>query len=198
MGITVESATPITAPGAPPDPVVSSIRPLQRDERWFNDVFTTHAKAIQLYFQRRITSDDAEDLAAEVFVTAWRRRETVTDGMELAWLYRVAGFVLANFRRKQRTSATEHIEALVDRRDGSITSPDGNGAEPAEAVAERDRALRALATLSCRDRDIIELSAWDGLNRQELADYLGVSVGGADAALSRARGRLAQAWQRMG
>ena len=53
---------------------------------------------------------------------------------------------------------------------------------------------QVLARLSPRDRRILLLVAWDGLSGDDLARVLGVSRGGADAALSRARARLRDAW----
>jgi RNA polymerase sigma-70 factor (ECF subfamily) len=55
-----------------------------------------------------------------------------------------------------------------------------------------------LAQLSPRDRRILLLHAWEGLDGDELAVALGISRGGADAALSRARARLRQAWGTQG
>jgi len=41
---------------------------------------------------------------------------------------------------------------------------------------------------------VLLLTAWEGLAGDDLALVLGVSRGGADAALSRARSRLREAW----
>ena len=53
---------------------------------------------------------------------------------------------------------------------------------------------RAMATLSARDRKVLMLHAWEGLDGEGLAKALGVTRGGAAAALSRARARLREAW----
>jgi RNA polymerase sigma-70 factor (ECF subfamily) len=45
--------------------------------------------------------DAAADLAQEVFVVAWRRRDQVPDN-SLPWLYGVARRLLANYVRAQR------------------------------------------------------------------------------------------------
>jgi len=58
-----------------------------------------------------------------------------------------------------------------------------------------DAELRgALASVGERDRQILLLHAWEGLDGTELAKVLGISRSGADAALSRARTRLRDAW----
>ncbi|MFC4556236.1 sigma-70 family RNA polymerase sigma factor [Georgenia faecalis] len=153
-----------------------------RDEAWFDDLYGAHATAVYRYFVRRGPADDAEDLAADVLATAWRRRDDVPEGAELPWLYRTAGFVLANHRRKHRAVPVEDLPEVADHADPSLA-----------AVAD-DELRRALATLSDRDRHILVLHAWEGLGGDDLAAVLGISRGGADAALSRARSRLASAW----
>ncbi len=67
-------------------------------------------------------------------------------------------------------------------------------AEPADLVVADAEVRAVLARLSARDRQILLLHAWEGLDGAGLAAVLGVSRGGADAALSRARARLRAAW----
>ena len=158
-----------------------------RDDAWFEGLFRAHATALFRYFVRRGPRDDAEDLAADVLAIAWRRRDDVPDGAELPWLYRTAGFVLANHRRKGRPVPVGDLPDEVD------------DADPA-TLAVDDVELRAvLAALSVRDRRILLLHGWEGLGADELAAVLGISRGGADAALSRARSRLREEWtERLG
>lgn len=157
--------------------------PAPRDEAWFDALFTDHARAVHAYLARRAGRQDAEDLAADVFATAWRRRADVPEGHELPWLYRTAGFVLANHRRKQQPVPVEEV-------DDSDTSAE----DPATVAIEDDAVSAALQALSPRDRRILLLHAWEGLDGSELAEALGISRGGAAAALSRARSRLEAVW----
>ena len=158
-----------------------------RDDAWFEGLFRAHATALYRYFVRRGPRDDAEDLTADVLAIAWRRRADLPEGAELPWLYRTAGFVLANHRRKGRPTPVGEVPDEVD------------DADPATLTLD-DADLRAiLAALSVRDRRILLLHGWEGLDGAELAAVLGVSRGGADAALSRARARLREAWtERLG
>lgn len=157
-----------------------------RDQAWFDELFAAHARDVHRYFLRRAPHDDAEDLAADVLATAWRRRQDVPEGHELPWLYRTAGFVLANYRRKGRPIP---VDVLPDDVDGDYA------ADPADVVVEDDRVREALQRLSPRDRRILLLHVWEGLDGEGLAAALGISRGGAAAALSRARARLRDAWQ---
>jgi RNA polymerase sigma-70 factor (ECF subfamily) len=153
-----------------------------RDDAWFEGVFSAHSTAVYRYFRRRAALDDAEDLTADVLATAWRRREDVPEGAELPWLYRTAGFVLANHRRKGRPVPVEDVPEEVD------------DADPAQLAVIDDDLRAVLTALSPRDRRILLLHAWEGLDGDQLAAALGIGRGGADAALSRARARLRQVW----
>lgn len=155
-----------------------------RGDAWFEEIFRAHATAVFRFFARRAGVQEAEDLAADVFATAWRRRADVPEGAELPWLYRTAGFVLANHQRKGRPIPVEEVR---DEPDDDV--------DPANLAITDDEVRTVLAGLAPRDRRILLLVAWEGLDGDELAEVLGISRGGADAALSRARSRLREAWQ---
>jgi RNA polymerase sigma factor (sigma-70 family) len=152
-----------------------------RDDVWFDRLFTTHARAVHRFVVRRAARSDADDLTADVFVTAWRRRDDIPDGFELPWLYRTAGLVVANHHRKHRPLP---LHAVPD--EGDPESPQWGG--------DADDVRQVMAALSPRDQRILLLTAWEGLDGDQLAAVLGISRGGADAALSRARARLRDAW----
>lgn len=153
------------------------------DEAWFTDLVRQHSAAVHRYLVRRAGTVDAEDLTADVLVVAWRRRADVPDVAQLPWLYRTASFVLANHRRKARPLPTDQLPERPEADD-----------DPALRAVDDDRVHRVLAGLGARDRQILLLAAWEGLGGAELAQVLGIGRGGADAALSRARSRLAAAW----
>ena len=155
------------------------------DLAWFTDVVREHSTALVRYFARRGPRQDAEDLAADVFATAWRRRGDVPREAVLPWLYRTAGFTLANHRRKLVDMPVDEVPETGEAR----------VREDPELSALFDAELRgALQSVGERDRRILLLHAWEGLDGSELADVLGISRSGADAALSRARKRLREAW----
>jgi RNA polymerase sigma factor (sigma-70 family) len=152
------------------------------DAAWFEQVVRDHATAVYRFVVRRAGRDEAEDLTADVLAVAWRRRGDVPDGAELPWLYRTAGFVVANHRRKGRPVPIGDIPDEVD--------PD----DPAVRAVQDERVREVLGALGARDRQILLLNAWEGLSGDALAEVLGIGRGGADAALSRARSRLRDAW----
>jgi RNA polymerase sigma-70 factor (ECF subfamily) len=153
-----------------------------RDDAWFDALFREHAPSVFRYVARRAARDDADDLTADVLAVAWRRRDEVPEGHELAWLYRTAAFTVANHHRKSRPVLVEVL-------------PEGPDRDSPELLVVADLEVRAaLATLSERDREVLLLTAWEGVDGDGLAEALGISRGGADAALSRARSRLRAAF----
>ena len=62
-----------------------------------------HGPILGYVLRRTATPDDAADIIAETFLTAWRRLEEMPPGPEARlWLYGVARRVLANHHRGER------------------------------------------------------------------------------------------------
>ncbi|AZI58286.1 sigma-70 family RNA polymerase sigma factor [Nakamurella antarctica] len=160
------------------------------NEDWFNNLFQAHSEAVFRYFVRRAPVDDAQDLTADVFVIAWRRRNDVPADSELPWLYKTAGYLLANYRRKGRAIP---LSPFTDS-DFADVSAETSTVHWSDNSTQVDEIAEVLQALSAKDRQILLLSAWEGLSGNEIAGVLGISRSGADAALSRARARLRSAW----
>jgi RNA polymerase sigma factor (sigma-70 family) len=147
-------------------------------------LFAEHAAAVRAYALRRIGAEAADDTVSEVFVVACRRLEHVpTDA--LPWLLACARRVLANQRRGARRR-----DALLERLHGE-TSPAW-----AEWEAGGRPLLAALAGLRERDREVLLLVAWEGLEPARAAAALECSLPAFTVRLHRARRRLAAALER--
>ena len=86
---------------------------MTRGEAWFAALFAAHHPDIVRYARRRgIGAAMARELADEVFVVAWRRRQEVPDA-GLPWLYGVARIVLANSRRQLVAAESGAWDQLV-------------------------------------------------------------------------------------
>lgn len=149
------------------------------------EMVDAHASDVRRYLYRRLTgsadpASTADDLTSDVLVVAWRRRRDIPAGAELPWLYAVARRVLANYRRRPQEILVADLGAL-DAIDES---------DPAEIVTDDAVLAQAWRDLSPRDREVLRLAAWEGLTGASLGTALGISEGGAAAALSRARGRF--------
>ncbi|MGC0416929.1 RNA polymerase sigma factor [Embleya sp. AB8] len=156
----------------------------------FGDLFDRHARAVHNYLFRRTASwADAEDLTSAVFLHAWRIRTEVVlhQDSALPWLLGVARNLAANSGR-----AVQRYQALRARLPAPVPSPDHAEEVAARLDDERTMALllRAVAELPERDREVLELCGWSGLDHQAAAAVLGVAVGTVKSRLHRARARL--------
>jgi RNA polymerase sigma factor (sigma-70 family) len=157
-----------------------------RDERRrrFEAVYAAHRGPILGYVLRRTDNpDDAADVIAETFLTAWRRLEDMPrDPQARLWLYGVARRVLANHHRGERRRS-----ALADRLRADLAAE----YRPAEFDGGQTRIAEAFRRLPAGDRELLALSAWEGLGYGQIAVVLGCSRNAVRLRLFRARKRLA-------
>lgn len=153
-------------------------------EATFAALYDAHFAALLGFALRRVpVADDAADVVSETFLVAWRRLPDVPPGAEARlWLYGVARRVLANQRRGE--GRRDRLGAALRQRLAQVV-PDH-----AEEVVGGERLRAALAGLSPDDRDLVLLTAWEGLEPREVAQVLGVRPGAVRTRLSRARSRL--------
>jgi RNA polymerase sigma factor (sigma-70 family) len=152
----------------------------------FEEFFRVHYARVLAYIVRRLPDRAAaEDLAAETFLIAWRRRDDIPAD-PVPWLFVVARNVLNNSRRsaQRRDELAQRLEAEAVT-SGVDADPDG------PAGIEPQRLMQALARLKEADREVLMLSSWDGLDRRRAAAVLGCSENTFSVRLHRARQRLA-------
>lgn len=150
----------------------------------FEMLYREHAGAVRSYVRRRSDAQTADDVVADVFVTAWRRLRVIPDD-PLPWLLGVARRTLANRRR-----GWAREEALRER----MTFEQRQGSSTGSVRSESDEAvLRALGALSGRDREALLLVGWEGLEPAQAARVLGVNPNTFAARMYRARRRFARA-----
>ncbi len=162
----------------------------ERDQ--FTALYDEHYAAVLRYAARRIGAETARDIAAETFLTAWRRLDSVPVGQPLPWLYATARHCLANeLRRRDRR---ERLEARI--RVEAARGLRATGPGFAQAVADRLAVLAALATLRPGDQEALRLAEWERLDDAAAARVLGCSTGAFRVRLHRARRRFARALDR--
>jgi RNA polymerase sigma-70 factor (ECF subfamily) len=153
----------------------------EREQR-FTDLYERSYGSVYAYAARRAGRESADEIAAETFVIAWRRFETLPTE-PLPWLYGVARNVvmrvLAVRDREGRTLAGVGNELAIS----TGTDSDGSGDERLSEAWER---------LSGRDREVLALVAWEELSVAEAAAVLDCSAPAFSVRLHRARKRLAR------
>jgi RNA polymerase sigma-70 factor (ECF subfamily) len=127
--------------------------------------------------------EDANDLAQEVFLRAWRAIPRFRGQSSFAtWLYRIGVNACLNFRALRRPQTLELPEAVADPVPG------------AEARLETDdearRVREAVERLPEKQRATLILKVYHELTHEEVAEILGSTVGTVKANLFHALGNL--------
>lgn len=152
----------------------------------FVEVVRRHEVAVHKFLARRAGPDAAGDLLGEVWVRAFGSRHgfKVEYADALPWLYGIARNVLRAHWRAAASSAVESrgIEEAVDPWDEIIERLD-SGAWAKELAA-------AIRELSPTCREVLLLTAWEGLTPAEAAAVLDIPQGTARSRLHRARSEL--------
>jgi RNA polymerase sigma factor (sigma-70 family) len=155
----------------------------------FKALYDQHYPAVLRYAARRVGAETARDVAADTFMTAWRRLDQVPAGQPLPWLYGAARRCLANeLRRRERSERlNSRMRAEFARSPGALV------AEPPDGVAERLAVLAALAALRPKDQETLRLIEWEQLDVAGAARVMGCSAATFRVWLHRARRRFARA-----
>ena len=138
-------------------------------------------------------ADEAWDVSQDAFIRAFQALPSFRgDSAFYTWLFRIAMNVARDRARQHaargRAFGTERVDekdwdrALVDHG----TAPDASAAQ----IEERERIVKALATLSEPHRAIIMLSDLEGLSYREIAEVLSIPMGTVMSRLHNARKRL--------
>ncbi len=156
----------------------------------FEAVFDRYHPAVYGYLAHLAGVDLADELAGDVFVTAFsvRTRFDPAFGSVRAWLFGIAANVVRT-RNRSEHRGTRARERVAGRRADDDTT--------IEEVTDRMARAQELATvtealdrLTFADRQVIVLYAFETLSYPEIATALGVEVGTVRSRLNRARARL--------
>jgi RNA polymerase sigma-70 factor (ECF subfamily) len=150
--------------------------------RGFTDLYERHAEAVHRYASRRCDRDTAEEVVAQVFAVAWRRRQSIPEEA-LPWLYGVARRVLSEQRRGERRRRRLYERVRGER----AAAPDHDAFAPAPDDAALSEALKLIPAL---DREALLLTYWEELSPAQVAEAMGCSRATLAVRLHRARRRL--------
>ncbi len=167
----------------------------------FARLFDAHASALRSYFAGRVGVHVADDLVAETFLLALRKRATYDPGRGPVrpWLYGIATNVLRGHVRKELRGlrVTARVAADGGATGSSIAEAvDARATERVDAQQRTRRLATALAGLSRADRDVLLLSAWAELTPTEIGQALDLPPSTVRSRLHRVRRKLRTVLQR--
>ena len=152
-------------------------------------LFRTYHAPLVRYLTRRLGDADwAEEVAQETFLRALRQEEITS---ERSWLFAVATNLVRDEGRKEARRRQRLLVLAEQEKADAVVEPGPTSAERAEDAAAARQAVDALTE---RDRSAL-LMREEGLDYQEIADALGLSVGSVGTTLARARRRLVDAYE---
>jgi RNA polymerase sigma-70 factor (ECF subfamily) len=150
-------------------------------ERLFRD---TRSDLLAYLMRRSQSAEDAADLLAETFLVAWQKIDRIPEGEKARlWLFGVARNLLlkGSSRRRSGSALVERLAAEL-RAAQVVHSP----------VDDRWSGMlrTALTALPERDREILTMTAWEGMTPKQIASVTGTSANIVRVRLHRARARL--------
>ena len=155
----------------------------------FDELVRRHQSAI-VTLVRVLTDgrEDADDLAQDVFVRAWRNlRSFRGESTFRTWLHRVAVNVVRTSQAREGRLRRLFAWRSTDDEDFDPPAP----REPIDASLARRQAIeRALASLPADLRVPVTLRDVQGLEYKEIASLLNVPIGTVESRIFRARQRL--------
>jgi RNA polymerase sigma-70 factor (ECF subfamily) len=159
----------------------------------FGVLYDRYAGQLHRFAYRRLGPEAAEDVVADTFLAAFRRRGSYDPARPDArpWLFGILTREIARYHRaeERRYRALARLTPVgpTDGQDDRVTAA-------VTARAARARLAEALRRLPAADRDTLLLHAWAQLSYEEIAETLAIPVGTVRSRLHRARRTLRDAF----
>lgn len=150
-----------------------------REERFVALYRETRDEIMAYLIRRARTMEDAADALSETYAAAWRKLDVLPGGGKARlWLFGAARVEL----RKAADRALAYDRVV----DGLARELEVAHSEHVQAV-DFGALWAAVSSLQDRDREILTLTAWEGLAPREIAVVLGVSANVVRVRLHRTR-----------
>ena len=167
------------------------------DRAAFRRLVEMHMHAVHALGHRMLGShDDADDVAQETFVRAYRALDRYDESYSFyTWLRTIATRVALNEidkRKRRQTTGGESFETAAE-----VVA--ASGPDPCEQVAgeELAEAVQAsLRTLPAEFRAVLALRTYEQMSYEEIATTLEIPIGTVMSRLNRARRLMREAWRR--
>jgi RNA polymerase sigma factor (sigma-70 family) len=152
-------------------------------------LFRRWDKPVRAYLYR-LSGDmcEADELASETFVRAWKARASITGGKISTWLFTIA----TNLHRNRRRWWRRRLKWLVGMEEDFPEARDPAPAPDDAAMRDESAARVRDAVLALPDelREPLVLAVYEDKSHAEIGAILGLTVKAVERRVSRARDRL--------
>ncbi|MBV8707277.1 MAG: sigma-70 family RNA polymerase sigma factor [Acidobacteriaceae bacterium] len=149
----------------------------QRDPQAMMDLYDRYGKLIYSVIFRAVNNSAiAEDITQEAFLRVWNRVGTFDEekGRFEGWLVTVARNRAFDYLRSMRSSPSVSTVSLDDlERTGFISSNESQS----DRIARERTVIAALRNLNREQREVIELTHFEGMSQTEIAQKLQKPLG---------------------
>jgi RNA polymerase sigma-70 factor (ECF subfamily) len=161
------------------------------DEGAFDLLVERHRRRIYSLVCRLANPAEADDLAQEVFIAAYRTLPNFRGEARFStWLYRIAVHVCSHHLRRRKAD-TSDLSELEDQFADDVREHDP---ERTAMTSELQRQVReAIASLPYKLRLVVVLRDMHGLSYEEIAQVVGCPIGTVRSRLHYATDRLESA-----
>ena len=165
------------------------------DQDAFGQLVLTHQNKVYTLCVHMVTNrEEAEDLAQEAFLKAWRSLNSFQEESSFAtWMHRLTTNVCLDHLRKQARRQNISTAVSLDDEESGWTEPVDHTQDPQRRLEQREQRellAKALNELPEHHRRLIIMREVSGLSYQEIADALDADLGTVKSGISRARERL--------
>lgn len=146
---------------------------LQKDEAVFEQVFKKYFKNLHAYaFTMLKDQEMAEEMVQQVFFKLWDRAENLTfHGSIQAYLYKAVYHECLNYIKHQKVRTDHQLRVAY-----SLKNQSDNASKKVITKELEARIREALNELPEQCRTIFQMSRFDELKYQEIADRLNISI----------------------
>lgn len=156
---------------------------LAGDEAVFERVYKHYLRPLHGYAMSILKDEDiAEGMVQNVFLRLWERKERLSfSGSLQAYLYGAVYNECLNYLRHQKVKGNHQLHIAHQMKDNEAAP--GNGMELLDL---KEKLQLALNELPEKCRTVFQLSRFEDLKYQEIADRLGLSLKTVEAHMGKA------------
>ena len=165
------------------------------DQDAFGQLVLAHQnKVFSLCVHMMGNREEAEDMAQEAFLKAWRSLDSFHGESSFAtWMHRLTTNLCLDYLRKQTRRQNISVAVSLDDEEAAFTEPADPGSDPQQELEKRERQRaveKALRELPEHQRRALVMREVSGLSYQEIADALELDLGTVKSRIARAREAL--------